>query len=77
MKRVKAYPETHFQGVISLENMLEFPVKGDLGIQVSEDGRVWICVNGTAFIRFSPHLNGFMSKEGMNEEALDQGVCVD
>ena len=29
-------------------------IKGDFGIQIAEDGRVWICINGIAFIRFTP-----------------------
>lgn len=28
----------------------------DLGIQISEDGRVWICINGKAFLRFHPNM---------------------
>jgi hypothetical protein len=24
------------------------------GVQVSEDGRVWVCVNGMALLRFKP-----------------------
>lgn len=60
-------PETHQQGTISLENMPtdlkdKNWMRGDLGIQVAEDGRIWLCVNGISFIRFSPHPNGKMSK---------------
>ena len=29
-------------------------IKGDFGIQIAEDGRVWICIDGVAFIRFVP-----------------------
>ena len=66
--RVKEYPETHQVGMITLENMPQFPImQGDLGIRISRDGRVWVCINGIAFIRFSPHLNGRMTKE--NREA--------
>ena len=25
-----------------------------VGVQVSDDGRVWICVNGLSFLRFKP-----------------------
>jgi hypothetical protein len=68
-RKISPYPETHINGIISVENMpdeLESDpgyMKGDFGIQISEDGRVWICINGEAFIRFSPHRNGKMSKE--------------
>ena len=26
----------------------------EFGVQISEDGRVWVCVNGIAFLRFKP-----------------------
>jgi len=51
---MKDYPETHQQGYISMENQFVFPIRGDLGIQIAKDGRVWVCINGIAFIRFSP-----------------------
>lgn len=71
---MKAIPEFHQQGTISFENLdiHHMEVNGlsgfsytnyDLGVQVAADGRVWICINGIAFLRFSPHLNGRMSKE--------------
>ena len=69
---MKPYPETHQLGHISLENfpsglreVPEIPVMyGDLGIQIAKDGRIWICIDGQAFIRFSPHPDGKMMKEG-------------
>jgi hypothetical protein len=44
--------------MVSLEN-LEFVTEQnlfncDFGIQIATDGRVWICINGSAFIRFKP-----------------------
>ena len=62
---MKEYPETHQQGLISLENADSFPLadwqkmestymEGDLGIQIAKDGRVWVCINGIAFLRFRP-----------------------
>lgn len=49
------------RGLISIENM---PAElrgehaqsmiGDLGLQTAEDGRIWLCVNGMAFVRFKP-----------------------
>lgn len=62
---MKAYPETIQHGLISIEN---FPkgfglrssptgssyIHGDFGIQVAEDGRIWVCVDGVAFLRFKP-----------------------
>jgi hypothetical protein len=64
--KIKPYEETHMDGIISLENnpidlsgnppLREWPivVTGDLGIQIAEDGRVWICINGVSFLRFKP-----------------------
>ncbi len=63
---IKDYPETHQQGTISLENMPDdlkrsHYLKGDFGVQIAKDGRIWVCINGIAFIRFSPHPNGKMT----------------
>lgn len=52
---MKSFPETHQNGTISIEqDMGRQIIFGDLGIQISKDGRVWICVNGQALIRFTP-----------------------
>jgi len=65
---MKEYPETTQHGVISIENVPEemyhefirgryntpVCISGDLGIQIAEDGRVWVNVNGIAFLRFKP-----------------------
>lgn len=51
-------PETHLTGHVSIENedtvkqMLSQAKNVDLGYKVSRDGRVWICINGIAFLRF-------------------------
>ncbi len=50
-------PEEHAQGMISIENKEMFEQDifyGDLGIQISHSGQVWICINGIAFLRFKP-----------------------
>lgn len=61
---MKKYPETHQQGLITFEQNIKVGgIKGDFGIQIAEDGRVWICVDGAALIRFRPLV--FM-KEGSN-----------
>jgi len=60
-KVVKEYPETHQQGSISMESNpfnTSQSLQGDLGIQISKDGRVWICINGEAFLRFRPKRKG-------------------
>ena len=58
---MKEYPETHQVGIISFENkdlFDNFGTQGDFGIQIAEDGRIWICINGIAFIRFKPTIGG-------------------
>jgi len=52
---MKEYPETHQTGTITLENIPEKKmIKGDIGIQIAKDGRIWVCIDGLAFIRFKP-----------------------
>lgn len=50
--------ETHQQGFLSIENLpliQDMDVSScDVGIQTHDDGRIWLCVNGVAFIRFKP-----------------------
>lgn len=67
------YPDTHQEGTLSIEN-IQSHIKEkelrdvlylediDFGIQIAKDGRVWICINGISFLRFSPHPNGKMQK---------------
>jgi hypothetical protein len=70
MKKIKPYPETHQEGTILIENtdFLKISgdkhIKGDLGVQIAADGRIWVCINGVAFIRFSPHPDGRMKPSG-------------
>lgn len=63
--KIRGYPEKHLHGHISIENkdQLLGITHGDFGVQIAEDGRVWICFNGIAVIRFSPHPNGRMSRD--------------
>lgn len=55
---MKQIPETHQQGMLTVEN--DEAVRSldqmdcDFGLQVHTDGRVWICINGVAWIRFKP-----------------------
>lgn len=55
MKEVK---EFHQQGMISVENLEHIQEMdlhdSDIGLQVADDGRIWLCINGMAFIRFKP-----------------------
>jgi hypothetical protein len=57
--KIKPYDELHMDGMMFLENdpfhkYGSSVVNGDFGIQIGEDGRVWICFDGVAFIRFAP-----------------------
>jgi len=50
---MKEYPETHQQGILFIEQVIKQEYKQcDFGIQIAKDGRVWICVNGVALLRF-------------------------
>jgi hypothetical protein len=55
-------PETHQQGNLSIENQEIIDTLDvadcDFGLQVAKDGRVWVCVNGVAWLRFKPHRKG-------------------
>lgn len=48
----------HRHGHLSVENLAKVQAMAlqgcDVGLQTSPDGRIWICVNGVAFIRFKP-----------------------
>jgi len=57
---IKEYPETHQKGAIEVNHKAlggggqRVLVDHDFGIQIAKDGRVWICIDGVAFIRFKP-----------------------
>lgn len=52
--KLKEIPETHIQGFLSIESNMQSDLDCDFGIQIAPDGRVWICINSAAFIRFKP-----------------------
>lgn len=54
MTNMKALKETHMRGSLSVEADIKSTQDCDFGIQVSVDGRIWICIDGQAFIRFRP-----------------------
>lgn len=60
-KLFKPYDLMHSQGMISLEKDGK-SIIGDLGIQIGHDGKVWICIDGQAFLRFTPDPSGFYSR---------------
>ena len=51
---MKDYPETHQKGLITIEQIPEKSLIGNFGIQIARDGRIWICIDGVAAIRFKP-----------------------
>lgn len=52
---MKELKETHQRGLVSVENLPEQRyLEGDLGVQIARDGRIWICIDGIAFLRFRP-----------------------
>lgn len=85
---MKELKETHQQGIISVENIpngiSSFILgqggtpyfKGDFGIQVAKDGRVWICIDGIAFLRFKPEGMGFgtLIKDDPKIELDNKGI---
>ena len=53
--KFKPMEETHMQGLLTVEQDLKISGRVcDLGIMIDEKGRVWVCVDGTALIRFCP-----------------------
>jgi len=87
-KMVTEYNELHQQGSISVENLeiitgesiapRSFHMEGDLGIQVAKDGRVWVCINGIAFLRFKPTTTEIKIKTGtISEEVILAGQIDD
>jgi hypothetical protein len=73
--KVKIFPvieEMHCSGSISIESIPESTVHGDLGIQIARDGRVWICVNGIAVLRFKPCI----STEQKEAAKMAEGIVL-
>lgn len=62
LNRMKEIKEFHQQGRVSIDNVAMIEEmdlsNADVGLQVAKDGRIWLCVNGIALIRFTPNLKG-------------------
>jgi len=59
-KIIESYPEIHQSGYLSIEKCIPKSLKEcDFGVQIAEDGRIWVCVDGDAFLRFKPATEGF------------------
>lgn len=65
------YKEQHAEGKVSIENlniiyeMLQEDQKSkkptDIGLMVDEFGKIWVCINGVAFLRFKPSTNNVIN----------------
>ena len=55
-KKLPEIEETHMVGSLSVEKNFKSEMNVDVGIQIAPDGRIWICVEGQAFIRFKPNV---------------------
>ena len=54
MPKFNDMKETHSKGFISIESIPKGTMlNNDLGIMM-ENGKVWICIDGVAFLRFKP-----------------------
>ena len=55
---INEVPEFHQVGMVDILNLAEVQAEdlqeADCGLQVHRDGRIWLCVNGLALIRFKP-----------------------
>ncbi|ASZ74594.1 hypothetical protein KHO57_gp019 [Mycobacterium phage Phabba] len=61
-----AVEEFHQEGSLGISNLeevlyelnlhAESGEQVDVGLQVSHEGRIWLCVNGMALIRFKPNM---------------------
>lgn len=70
---MKTYAEKHQQGVLLIEKDLKKGIKEcDLGIQIARDGRIWLCMNGQALLRFKPEDVFYKDKERSAERKLLQ-----
>ena len=70
-EKMKELKETHMSGMITIENKKETisnddVIFGNIGIQISRDGRIWVCINGISFLRFKPL--GKQQMEGLKND---------
>ena len=47
-------PLSYTNGALSIENEVISTSACEFGLRRASDGRVWVCINGVAFIRFKP-----------------------
>ena len=55
---VDEYPPLYQDGHLSIEDdavIKQLDLRNcQFGVQIARDGRVWVCVNGIAYLRFKP-----------------------
>ena len=64
--KIKPYPELHQQGFFSVDKSISSSLDCDFGIQIADDGRVWVCVDGQSFIRFKPKFKETVKRFDLN-----------
>lgn len=57
--KIELFPGMLKQRVLGIDNIpeglkIDEPYKCSINIKVARDGRIWMCINGIAFIRFKP-----------------------
>ncbi len=62
---MKEQAETHQRGALLVEELdKNYDFKNcDFGLQIAKDGRIWVCIDGRAFLRFLPKKNYDKIKE--------------
>lgn len=74
MKKFKKMKEAHCQGMLEIyQNGRPFVVfpNANFGIQINSDGKVWICVDGVALIRFKPKSKPKFNKGEKNDQRIE------
>jgi hypothetical protein len=77
---MQTIPEIHQYGYLSIENLelLHDIICGnkiqtvDFGLQTHHDGRVWVCINGIAFLRFKPKSMSILHHHDKTETNTDR-----
>ena len=68
MKKGKSIDFISEEGMIFIEQELTRGYrKGQIGVNVAPNGKVWICLDGIAVIRFAPGTPEFMKDEKNNQ----------
>lgn len=71
---MKTIQETHQKGLLSIEIPNVESQICKLGIQIARDGRIWLCIDGQAFIRFKPIKKEMI--DSLKKERKQKDYCV-